>query len=117
MAGVRVREALAVRKEEGRRCSRHPAYGHRWAKRGGRTYAVPEPDEQVILRRVGELHLQGYPIDDIRMYLADTWGVRNRNQKPFGYGEVKRMAIRGAELLLNATSDAGTPQPDSSATA
>jgi hypothetical protein len=55
---------------------------------------VPNPYEQAILARVGELRLMGYSIDQIRQYLNYTWKVRNRRGREFGYEEVRRMCLR-----------------------
>jgi DNA invertase Pin-like site-specific DNA recombinase len=111
MIGIRVRESFAHLKKEGRRCSRHAPYGFRWERRGGKTFHVEVPEEQVILRRLGELYLQGYSFDQLRQYVNCTWGVRNRNGREFGYTETRNMVARGAELLVAEASDRGTTQP------
>jgi DNA invertase Pin-like site-specific DNA recombinase len=92
--GCRVREAFSYRRREGRRCSGEAPYGSMWRRRGLETYAVPNPYEQAILARVGELRLMGYSVDQIRQYLNYTWKVRNRRGHEFGYEEVRRMCLR-----------------------
>jgi DNA invertase Pin-like site-specific DNA recombinase len=102
MVGARVKESFAKMKKEGRRCSLHAPYGYRWERRGKKTFAVPAPEEQVILRRVVELEEQGYTLDRIRQYLNYDWKVRNREGKEFGSTEVRNMVVRGAEMLPTA---------------
>jgi DNA invertase Pin-like site-specific DNA recombinase len=92
--GCRVREAFSYRRRESRRCSGESPYGTRWQRRGGDTIAVPDPYEQAILARVGELRLMGYSIDQIRQYLNYTWKVRNRRGREFGHEAVRRMCLR-----------------------
>jgi DNA invertase Pin-like site-specific DNA recombinase len=99
LIGARGREKLAELKKQNKRfCSVAP-YGFRWQKRGGETRLVADEAEQTILRRVGELWLQGYSIDAIRQYLAYTWKVKNRNSREFGCSEVRRMAVRGVREM------------------
>jgi DNA invertase Pin-like site-specific DNA recombinase len=113
MIGIRIRETFAGLKAEGRRRSRHAPYGFKWQKRGGKTYMVPAPGEQLICRRAAELYAQGYSYDQIVRYLFDEWRVRNRNGRRFGYTETKNMVARGAELLMADASNMGTTQAES----
>jgi DNA invertase Pin-like site-specific DNA recombinase len=99
MTGSRARETIADLKKQGKRYCRIPPYGYRSEKRRGETVMVPDEVEQVILRRVGELWLEGHSIDAIRQYLAYSWKIKNRNNREFGCSEVRRMAIRGAREM------------------
>jgi DNA invertase Pin-like site-specific DNA recombinase len=108
--GCRVREAFSYRRREGRRCSGQAPFGTHWQRKGKETYAVPNPYEQAILARVGELRLMGYSMDQIRQYLNYTWKVRNRRNREFGYEEVRRMCLRSNELI-EATQPAAVSEP------
>jgi DNA invertase Pin-like site-specific DNA recombinase len=110
MIGTSVKESFVRMKRVGRRCSRFAPYGYRWERRGKKTFAVPDPTEQVILRRVVELREQGYSLDQIRQYLNYEWKVRNREGNEFGSTEVRNMAIRGAEMLATAAADTRTTE-------
>jgi hypothetical protein len=111
MIGTRVKESFVKMKQEGRRCSRHAPYGYKWERRGKQTFAVPNPAEQPVIRRVVELRERGYSLDQIRQYLNYEWKVRNREGNEFGSTEVRNMAIRGAELLATAASDTSSSRP------
>jgi DNA invertase Pin-like site-specific DNA recombinase len=102
LRGMRTRESHATLRASGEWCTRHAPFGTRWKKRGGKTYAVPDPNEQAICKKVAELRIAGYTWHQIRQYLAYEWKVRNRNGKEFGYEEVRKMALRGAALRSGA---------------
>jgi DNA invertase Pin-like site-specific DNA recombinase len=108
--GCRVREAFYYRRREGRRCSGESPYGTRWQRRGRETYAVPDPYEQAILARVGELRRVGYSIDQLRQYLNYTWKVKNRRGREFGYEAVRRMCLR-SNGPIEATGPAAAAEP------
>jgi DNA invertase Pin-like site-specific DNA recombinase len=108
--GCRVREAFYYRRREGRRCSGEAPFGTRWQRRGRETYAVPDPYEQAILARVGELRRMGFSIDQLRQYLNYTWKVKNRRGREFGYEQVRRMCLR-SDGPIEATKPAAAAEP------
>jgi DNA invertase Pin-like site-specific DNA recombinase len=104
MLGERTRESFAQLKAEGRRRSRFAPFGFRWERRGGKTYMVPNPEEQELCCRVARWYAEGKTIDQIRQYLSYVYKIRNRNGNDFGRTELRGMVDRGAELL-------GLPRP------
>jgi DNA invertase Pin-like site-specific DNA recombinase len=94
LKGVRARESVVRRRQEGKRCSGEAPFGQKFVKRGGKTYLAPAPEEQAILARVGELRAAGYSIDELRQHMAYTWRVRNRRGREFGHEEIRRMCLR-----------------------
>jgi DNA invertase Pin-like site-specific DNA recombinase len=99
MVGARVKASFSKMKKQGERFSRHAPYGFEWQRRGEKTFAVPAPDEQAIIKRVLELRGAGYSLDRIRQYLNYELKVTNREGHGFGSTEIRNIVVRGAEML------------------
>jgi DNA invertase Pin-like site-specific DNA recombinase len=106
MMGIRARATAEELRVQGRRRSRHAPFGHKFVKRAGKFYLEPEPAEMAIRDQVMKMKAMNYSIDQIRMYLAYEWRVRNRNGNEFGYSEIRNMIRRGLDEMARAKEQA-----------
>jgi len=84
----RTRTALAVKKANGERISRHAPYGYRFDEAGN----VGKVDsEQAVIAKIRELKAQGHTVRGIVAFL-ETHGYGNRKGKSFGVKEVWTIA-------------------------
>jgi len=88
----RTASALAVKRADGLRISGQAPYGFSFDPAGN---VVECSEEQATIRRILDLHGEGYSIRHIRQTLAASGHV-NRNGRPFGVGEIWNVIKRAA---------------------
>jgi len=82
----RTKTALAVKRDNGQRVSRHAPFGYRF---DGDKLVIDDTEQEVV-GKIRELHEQGQSIRSIARFLEEN-GYRNRNSNPFGRNEVWKL--------------------------
>ena len=91
MISRRTKLAMRYQQRKGKRVSSNPPFGYR--VEGGKL--APREDEQVVVRRVRELHEEGLSTKDIRIKIRDE-GHKTRCGEPWRSRHIERI-VRNLE--------------------
>ena len=91
LIGERIQAAMERKRQKGEPCNGNPPYGHRiidWQ-------VVPDPTEQMAIKRIHQLREQGHTIHGIYQTLAEE-GFVNRKGRPLASTQIHTIITRKA---------------------
>jgi DNA invertase Pin-like site-specific DNA recombinase len=105
MIAIRSKEGLALMAAEGHKFGPNARYGYKiktvFSKRLGKNIMVEEPHEpeQRVIRKMLELHVQGWSCERIALYMNHTARIRTRLGKEWSHSRVQVCLRTAAEAM------------------